>query len=160
MCRPSGRKLEKHMTTFTVNGIDQNTIPSHDIGNHLVAALVVDQPNSIVVNGIGNIADVMDSPDSIVRLTGNNNVATTFSADTMVFLNGVGNSALITRPNDTVSVLGVNNVVQFSGQTPGAVVVDHGLGTLIDMDGTGLTIRDFANDPTVVDCCAGRVAGS
>jgi hypothetical protein len=27
-------------------------------------------------------------------------------------------------------------------------VVDHGLGTLIDMDGTSLTIRDFANDPT------------
>jgi hypothetical protein len=31
------------MTTFTVNGVDQNTIQSHDIGNHLVAALVVDQ---------------------------------------------------------------------------------------------------------------------
>jgi hypothetical protein len=100
------------------------------------------------VNGIGNIADANDSPDSIVRLTGNNNVATTFSADTMVFLNGVGNSALIARPNDTVSVMDVNNVVQLSGQTPGAVVVDHGLGTLIDMDGTSLTIEDFANDPT------------
>ena len=97
------------MTTVTVNGLGQfnNTIQSHDVGDHLVAAFLDDQPGSVVnVNGIGNVVDKIDSPGSIIRLTGNNNVATTFSADTMVFLNGVGNSALITRPNDTVSVLG------------------------------------------------------
>ena len=97
------------MTTVTVNGLGQfnNIIQSHDVGDHLVAAFLDDQPGSVVnVNGIGNVVDKIDSPGSIIRLTGNNNVATTFSADTMVFLNGVGNSALITRPNDTVSVLG------------------------------------------------------
>jgi hypothetical protein len=140
------------MTTATVNGLGQvnNTIQSHDIGNHLVAAFVSDQPGSVVnVTGIGNVVDVIDSPDSIIRLTGINNVATTYSADTMAFLNGVANSVLITRIDDTVNVLGVHNEIELSGTTQGAVVVDHGLGTIFNMDdSTNLTIRDFANDPT------------
>ena len=47
------------MTTVTVNGLGQfnNTVQSGDIGQDLVAALIVDQPNATVnVNGIGNIA--------------------------------------------------------------------------------------------------------
>jgi hypothetical protein len=138
------------MTTVTVNGLGQfnNTIQSHDLGNHLVAALVADQAHSVVdVNGIGNVVEMVDSPDSVIRLTGNDNVATTYSADTMVFLNGVANSVLITGNNDTVNVLGVNNEITLS-IAPGAVVVDHGLGTIFNVDGTNLTIQDFARDPT------------
>ena len=135
------------MTTFTVNGIDQNTIQSHDIGQDLVAALVVDQPNAIVnVNGIGNVVLLEGTDDSIVRLNGINNEGVDFGSHTMTFLNGNGNIAVPLGDDNFISVVGVNNIVRAEGS---AVAEDHGLGTIFQIEeGSHLTIKDFQNDPT------------
>jgi hypothetical protein len=68
----------------------------------------------------------------------------------MTFINGVENEVLLDRNYDTVSVTGVSNLISIGGISPGDVVADHGLGTIISMDGTDLTIQDFASDPTGV----------
>ena len=92
------------------------------------------------------------------RGNGNNNEAVINSSPhTMTFLNGVGNTAVLSTTianiDNTVSVLGVNNIVDAFGVTPDTtpsnVVEDHGLGTIIDLaPGAHLTIQDFQNDAT------------
>ena len=89
-----------------------------------------------------------------MRLNGNNNAADIFgSSNTMIFLNGVGNTAGVGATDNTVSVLGVNNIVDVFGvtpdTTPGNVAIDHGLGTMFQVEeGSHLTIQDFQSDAT------------
>ena len=65
----------------------------------------------------------------------------------MAFLNGVANSVSITGKDDTVNVLGVHNEIELSGTTQGAVVVDHGRGTIFNMDdSTNLNGRQHKSD--------------